>query len=144
MTQIGLNDLNQFIAGTKAVASKVNENFTVIKAAHNDTDSNVTAIQTTLQDVIMADGSKDFTRLQSYKLHTITNATNATPIVITSALHEFLTGDTVQVSGIEGNAAANGTFTITKVDKDSFSLNDSVGDGSYSSGGVALPVPTEA
>lgn len=38
----------------------------------------------------------------------ITDATNATPIVITSAAHGYSNGDLVLVAGVEGNTAANG------------------------------------
>jgi len=66
----------------------------------------------------------------------ITNATNASPIVITSAGHGLLTGQRVTITGVGGNTAANGTFTITKVDDNSFSLNGSTGNGAYTSGGT--------
>ena len=65
----------------------------------------------------------------------ITNATNATPIVITSAGHGRLTGDKVVIAHVAGNPAANGSWTITKIDANTFSLNSSVGNGAYSRGG---------
>lgn len=65
----------------------------------------------------------------------ITGATNASPIVITAASHGFSTGDIVFIHGVLGNTAANGTWAITKVDDDSFSLNGSQGDDDYDSGG---------
>jgi hypothetical protein len=67
---------------------------------------------------------------------TITGATNASPIVITSAGHGLSTGDRVTIAGVGGNDAANGTFIITKVDADSFSLDGSTGDGAYTTGGT--------
>jgi hypothetical protein len=67
---------------------------------------------------------------------TISNATNANPIVITSANHGLSTGQKVVISGVSGNTAANGTFTITKVDNDRFSLNGSTGNGAYTGGGT--------
>lgn len=63
----------------------------------------------------------------------ITAASNANPIRITSVAHGFSTGDKVFISGVAGNTAANGGFTITKVDSDRFTLNSSNGNGSYSS-----------
>jgi hypothetical protein len=66
----------------------------------------------------------------------ITGATNASPIVITSASHGLTTGARATISGVGGNTAANGTFTITKVDANSFSLNGSTGNGTYTSGGT--------
>lgn len=65
----------------------------------------------------------------------ITNATNATPIVITSAAHGLQTGDVVTIVNVGGNGAAKGTWTITRVDANSFSLDTSVGDGDYTGGG---------
>ncbi len=66
---------------------------------------------------------------------TITGATNATPIVITSAGHGLATGARVTISGVLGNTAANGTFTITQLTANTFSLGGSAGNGAYTSGG---------
>lgn len=63
-------------------------------------------------------------------------ATNASPIAVTSSSHGLETGDRITISGALGNTAANGTFTITKVDADSFTLDGSTGNGSWTSGGV--------
>lgn len=63
----------------------------------------------------------------------ITGATNATPIVITtSADHGYQTGDTVVVKYVEGNLAANGSWSITVTSATSFSLNSSIGTGTFS------------
>lgn len=67
---------------------------------------------------------------------TITGATNASPIVVTSANHGLTTGARVTVSGVLGNTAANGTFTVTYVSSSTFSLDSSVGNGAYVSGGT--------
>lgn len=67
----------------------------------------------------------------------ITAGTAATPIVLTSVAHGFNTGDTLNISGINGLTGANGRFNITKVDADSYSLDGSVGGGVYTSGGIA-------
>lgn len=66
----------------------------------------------------------------------ITNATNASPIVITSANHGLNTGTRVTISGVGGNTAANGTFNITVVNSNSFSLDGSTGNGAYTTGGT--------
>jgi hypothetical protein len=66
----------------------------------------------------------------------VTDATNASPIVVTSAGHGLATGDRVTVAGVLGNTAANGTFAVTRVSDDTFSLDGSSGDGAYDSGGV--------
>lgn len=67
---------------------------------------------------------------------TITGATNASPIVVTSAAHGLLTGATVKIEGVGGNTSANNTFTITVVDADTFSLDDSHGTADYDGGGT--------
>ena len=66
----------------------------------------------------------------------LTNATNASPIVITSTSHGLTTGALVTISGVTGNTAANGTFNVTKVDANSFSLDGTTGNGAYSAGGT--------
>lgn len=67
----------------------------------------------------------------------ITGATNATPIVITVVGHGYATGNSVRITGVLGNTAANGTWTITSTGTDTFSLNTSVGNGAYTSGGTS-------
>lgn len=71
-------------------------------------------------------------------LHTdsVEDATNASPIVITSTAHGLETGMRVTIAGVLGNTAANGTFTVTKVNANQFSLQTSVGSGVYTSGGT--------
>lgn len=68
---------------------------------------------------------------------TITDATNAAPIVLTSnGAHELVTGDRAHVFGVGGNTAANGTRTITVLSPTTYSLNGSTGNGAYTSGGT--------
>lgn len=68
---------------------------------------------------------------------TVTNATNAAPIQITTNnQHNFITGQQVFISGVNGNTAANGVFTITVVNGTNFTLNGSTGNGNYISGGI--------
>lgn len=69
---------------------------------------------------------------------TITAASNATPIVITSTAHGLVTGDAVTVAAVGGNTAANGNWLVTKIDANTFSLDGSVGNGAYTSGGTAV------
>jgi len=64
--------------------------------------------------------------------HTITNVTNTTPIVITvQNYHEFMNGDAVIISGVEGNTAANGAWYIANVTATTFELVTSVGNGTF-------------
>lgn len=65
----------------------------------------------------------------------VTGATNASPIVITSTAHGLVTGDRVTIASVGGNTAANGNWTITKNDANTFSLDGSTGNGAYTSGG---------
>lgn len=61
----------------------------------------------------------------------ITGATNATPIVITANSHGLSNGDQAYVSGVLGNTAANGTWTVANVAANTFELATSVGNGAY-------------
>ena len=88
---------------------------------------------------------------------TISNVTNATPIVITSYAHGLLNGAWVKITGVGGITGVNDTWQITVVDVDNFSLDLSSGDGitEYTGGGTwvsgvstitytDVPVPLEA
>ena len=66
----------------------------------------------------------------------VTGATNASPIVITATNHGLSSGMRVTIASVGGNTAANGTFAITVVNANSFSLDSSTGNGSYTSGGT--------
>lgn len=73
----------------------------------------------------------------------VSGATNATPIVITSATHSLTDGDPVTISGIVGNTAGNGDFFAHVLSATTFSLfSDATlatpvaGNGAYSSGGA--------
>jgi hypothetical protein len=82
---------------------------------------------------------------QSYDGVSLTNATNTSPIVITtSAARPWETGDVVFVgaasggSRVLGNTAANGVWTVTRIDSTHFSLDGSTGNGTYTAAtGVA-------
>ena len=73
----------------------------------------------------------------------VSGATNATPIVITTAVaHERKSGDIVTIAGVGGNTAANGTFKVKNVTDTTFELTDQstganiAGNGAYTSGGT--------
>lgn len=85
----------------------------------------------------------DFQGSSSYVA--ITNATNATPIVLTfdRAVPGLATGQTISVFSVKGNTAANSTaanqrWTITKISTTQCSLNGSVGNGAWTSGGAIV------
>lgn len=65
----------------------------------------------------------------------ITDATNASPIVVTSAGHDLVDGDRVVIEGVEGNTAANGEFVVENPTADTFELKGSTGNGAYTTGG---------
>lgn len=66
-------------------------------------------------------------------------ATNASPIQITtSSTHGLETGHIVTISGVGGNTAANNTWTVTVINTTQFTLNGSIGNGAYTSGGTVV------
>ena len=68
---------------------------------------------------------------------TITGATNASPIqVTTTGAHGLTTGNNVTISCVEGNTAANGTWYITVTGGTTFTLDGSTGNGAYTTGGI--------
>lgn len=75
----------------------------------------------------------------------IVSATNTAPIAITTRPpnqdHGWQTGDTVTITGVRGNTAANGTFTVTRISGHEFSLDNSIGNGLHiNSAGLAQGV----
>lgn len=66
----------------------------------------------------------------------ITGATNASPIVITIAVHGLVDGDHVTIADVLGNTAANGTWAIANSTVNTFELVGSTGNASYTSGGT--------
>ncbi len=86
-------------------------------------------------DILLTNVVSFSVKLLVPKSGSITNASNAAPITITSAGHNLTTGS-VLISGALGNTAANGVFNITVIDANTFRLNGSTGSGTYTSGGV--------
>lgn len=103
-------------------------------AANQPSDSDTPPTYRVYSQVGVMSGMTGF--LSQADTGSITAASNASPIVITSAGHNRQTGDTLTISGVLGNTAANGSFTVTKVDANNFSLNSSAGNGAYTSGGT--------
>jgi hypothetical protein len=76
---------------------------------------------------------------------TITGATNATPIVVTSAAHGLANGDILFITDVGGNTNANGERKIKNVATNTFELTDLndvniAGNAAYTSGGSAQKV----
>ena len=68
---------------------------------------------------------------------TIVDATFTSPIVVTTAsVHGLSSTDSVSLSSVVGNTAANGLFSITVTGATTFELDGSVGNAAYVSGGV--------
>lgn len=69
----------------------------------------------------------------------VTNATNATPIVITTdGAHGYSNGAIIRIKGVAGNTAANGTWAISSASGSVFTLDGSAGNGAYTTGGIAV------
>jgi Putative phage tail protein len=66
------------------------------------------------------------------------NPASPLPIQITATSHGYKTGQKITIAGVLGNTAANGNWTVTVVDPNNFTLNGSVGNGAYTSGGTAI------
>jgi len=81
----------------------------------------------------VANGTGSASKLESGN---VTGATNASPIVVTSASHGLAVGQLVIVASVGGNTAANGTFVVSAVTADTFTLSGSTGNGAYTSGGT--------
>ena len=73
----------------------------------------------------------------------ITNATNASPIVITySAPHGLVNNQWVLITEVEGNTAANGNWSVQVINATTFSLVNSIGNGAYTTGGEVTAYPS--
>lgn len=95
----------------------------------------VTDVSLSFSENITGLDISDFTLTQSQAV-VATSGLGVGPIAITTASTAGLTsGSTVTVSGVLGNTAANGTFTISVVDATTFTLIGTVGDGDYTGGG---------
>lgn len=69
--------------------------------------------------------------------HAVTAAVSATGLIkITSEGHGLITGNVVQIYGVLGTVEANGTWTVTRIDDDLFTLDGSTFTNAYTSGGV--------
>ena len=91
---------------------------------------------------------KEYTILDAVTPVAVTSSTDATPIVVTATAHGRSTGDLVLIYGHTTNIAANGVFRITKVNDNSFQLQDKdsgadiVGTGGGAgSSGLVIPAP---
>lgn len=106
-----------------------NDTFIVVSDVQGNTTPN--------GNKIVKNVSTDTFEVNDYSI--VSGVSNATPIQITTTEpHPFSNGDTITLSGVLGNTAANGTFVITFIDAKNFSLNSSIGNGVYTTGGIAV------
>jgi len=68
----------------------------------------------------------------------VSDATDTTPVVVTTTTHSYNDGDFVKLSGITGNTAANGTWQIYDTTPTTFKLLCSQSSGAYVSGGTSV------
>lgn len=101
----------------------------------NDTDLIVTGLRRSRDQSPIIDAELFGSLVHQTAFPDITDATNATPIVITATAHGLTTGDPVFINEVEGNIAANGPHVVTVIDADTFELDDTTGDGDYIEGG---------
>jgi hypothetical protein len=67
----------------------------------------------------------------------VSNATNATPIVVTTGgAHGIVDVDRVTIGGVSGNVGANGTWIASRVTATQLLLRGSAGTGAFVSGGT--------
>lgn len=115
----------QWYALNNGVANAAAFNFSTLRTASQNTTA-MTAILAETNHVVIPPG----------RFGTITAASNATPIVVTSAAHGLVTGQAVVVKSVQGNTAANGSWLVTVLTTNTYSLDSSVGNGAYTSGGT--------
>ena len=79
----------------------------------------------------MSDGT-----IQPYtSINSVTNNSNSPIVITTSDPHNLCANDQVEITNVEGNTDANGTFIVTVINNRKFSLNGSSGDGDAAKGG---------
>lgn len=66
----------------------------------------------------------EYTLLDAITPQSVTSSTDATPIVVTKNSHGYATGDLITINGHTTNIAANGTFKITYLTANTFSLQN--------------------
>lgn len=74
----------------------------------------------------------------------ISNVSNTTPMVVTTAAHGIPVGDVdlVAITGVTGTTAANGTWIVLALSPTTLRLRESVGNGAYAGGGTLTRLDT--
>jgi hypothetical protein len=92
--------------------------------------------------IAIGDGTYKEYRFESPDQKTITDVTNASPMVVSSNNHEFKENAVVEIADITGCTAANSTWRLKTVTAGTFALVDPVtgvnsqGNGAYTGGGL--------
>ncbi len=76
--------------------------------------------------------------LTAGKVRAIDSSTDASPIVVTDVAHGLSTGDRVTLFNHATNTNANGTWTVTRVSANTFSLDDSTATGGGAGGATGV------
>lgn len=98
--------------------------------------------QLVVEDCFYVDSGKSYSSSTSAS---ITGATQADPVVITSVAHPFSNGDTVRITGVVGMTEINDTdFTVANVTANTFELQGEDGTAytAYTSDGTATKLET--
>jgi len=127
----GTDTLSIALSESGAIAARATASDTLSVAV---SESSVRSIAVLVSDTLflLAYDVAKVPQLSAYFLAYVTGATNASPIVITTnQAHGLVTGDHVTISEVTGNTAANGTWRVTVIDSTHFSLDGSVGNGTW-------------
>ena len=152
VASFGTNDLANNGDGSNAGTQAVNIEQYIINMAVELKKRNCRAWQTTILPVTSYSSDNWTTTTNQYKFATtLSNATNANPIVITVASTGNLqNSDQVIISGVTGNTNAVGTFYVKVLTATTFSLysNSTLttkisGNASYISGGIVSRLTAE-
>lgn len=83
------------------------------------------------------DDPKNFSLPATVAVTGVANPAGGIPIIVTTASHNFVDGQTVTVAGVTGATAANGTWSVAVIDANHISLNESASDNNpYVNGGT--------
>lgn len=134
------------LGGGTALANQAVDRQYFIGGRWRTLTSGATSVRINAGDTIRVEASPDPTSLGINGTWTssplrptrsISSSTNASPIVITSNNHGYANGDTIFITGHTTNTNANGTWEITNVTTNSFSLVGSTGNGTGGATGTA-------
>jgi hypothetical protein len=111
---------------------KINDNNTSAANSYNETATSF-MLQQQNGVAIQADTVR---AIRAPVVRTITAASNANPIVITSNAHGYSSGDFVVVRDVLGNTNANGEYVVgSTITANTFQLTSRAGNAAYTSGG---------